>query len=51
MSWMVIVLLVLAAWLALKVVSVLFRLLLWAVVLALIWWLVHGYLGMPLWPF
>ncbi|WP_240126165.1 hypothetical protein [Thermomonas alba] len=51
MTWVGVVLLVLCVWLALKVVGVLFKLLLWAVVIAALWWFIHPYLGLPLLPF
>lgn len=51
MSWIGIVLLVLLVLVAVKVAGVLFKLLLWAAVVAVAWWFVHPYLGLPLLPF
>lgn len=50
MSWVGIVVLVLGAWLALKVAGVLFKLLLWAVAVVGVYWFAAPYLGLP-WPF
>lgn len=50
MNWVAIVLVVLCVWLVMKVAGVLVKLLLWAVVIAALWWCVHPYLGLPLLP-
>lgn len=46
--WIVILIVVLGAWLALKTVGLLFRLALWAVVLGALYWLLAPHLGLPL---
>lgn len=51
MSWIGIVLLVLAVLVAIKVAGAMLKLLLWLVVAAGLWWLAHPYLGLPLLPF
>lgn len=47
MSWIALVVLVIAAWLAFKAVGLVVRLLLWAVVLLAAWWLLAPLLGLP----
>lgn len=47
MSWIALIVLVIAAWLALKAVGLLVRLLLCAVVLALAYWFLAPHLGLP----
>jgi len=51
MNWVAIVLIVLGVWLALKVASALVKLMLWTVALLAVWWFIHPYLGLPLFPF
>jgi hypothetical protein len=46
--WIVILIVVLGAWLALKTVGLLVRLALWAVVLGALYWLLAPHLGLPL---
>ena len=48
MSWIAILVLVIAAWLALKAVGLVVRLLLWAVVLGAAYWFLAPYAGLPL---
>lgn len=50
MSWLGILLAIVAAWLAIKVLGFLLKLALWAVVLFGIYWFVAPELGLPL-PF
>jgi hypothetical protein len=50
MSWMGIVLVVVGLYLALKVAGFFMKLLMWAVVLAGLYWLASPYLGLPM-PF
>ena len=47
MSWVAILVLIVCIWLAFKVVGVLFKIVLWAVVLVGLYWLVAPFLGMP----
>ena len=47
MSWIAILVLIVCIWLAFKVVGVLFKIVLWAVVLVGLYWLVAPFLGMP----
>ena len=47
MSWVAILVLIVCIWLAFKVVGVLFKVVLWAVVLVGLYWLVAPFLGMP----
>lgn len=48
MSWIAILVLVIAAWLAIKAVGLVVRLLLWAVVLGAAYWFLAPHLGLPL---
>lgn len=48
MSWIALLVVIVAAWLALKAVGLVVRLLLWAVVLAAAYWFVAPLLGLPL---
>lgn len=50
MSWIAAVLLVLVVLVAVKVAGAMLKLLLWLVVAAGLWWLVHPWLGLPLLP-
>jgi hypothetical protein len=45
--WIVVLVVVIGAWLALKAVGLLVRLALWVVVLGALYWLVAPYLGLP----
>lgn len=47
MSWVALLVLVVAAWLAFKAVGLFVRLLLWVVVLGLAYWLLAPHLGLP----
>ena len=47
MSWVGILLVIVCIWLAFKVVGVLFKVVLWGLVLVGIYWLVAPFLGMP----
>lgn len=47
MTWVGIVLLVLGIWLAVKVAGLVMKLLLWAVIIGVAWWLLAPYLGLP----
>jgi hypothetical protein len=47
MSWVAILVLIVCIWLAFKVVGVLFKVVLWAVVLVGLYWLCAPFLGMP----
>lgn len=48
MSWIAILVLVVAAWLAIKAVGLFVRLLLWGVVLVAAYWFLAPHLGLPL---
>lgn len=48
MSWIAILVLVVAAWLAIKAVGLVVRLLLWAVVLGAAYWFLAPQFGWPL---
>jgi hypothetical protein len=50
MSWLGIVIVIIGIWLALKVVGVFFKLAMWALVLAGLYWFLAPHLGLP-WPF
>ncbi|MET0894185.1 MAG: hypothetical protein ABWY01_11560 [Pseudoxanthomonas sp.] len=50
MSWVAMVLVVVGVYLALKVAGFAFKLLLWAVVIGIVYWLLAPMLGLPL-PF
>lgn len=50
MSWLAIVLIVIGVWLAIKLVGVVLKLAMWALVLFGLYWLAAPYLGLPL-PF
>ena len=47
MSWVGILLVIVCIWLAFKVVGVLFKVVLWGLVLVGIYWLVAPWFGMP----
>lgn len=47
MSWIGIVVVVVAGWLALKAVGLVVKLALWALVLFGLWWFLAPYLGLP----
>lgn len=47
MNWIGWVVLLLALWLAFKVAGVLFRVLLWVLVIGLLYWLLAPLLGLP----
>lgn len=47
MSWVGLLVLVIAVWLAFKAVGLFFRLALWVLVIALAWWLLAPHLGLP----
>lgn len=47
MSWVALLVLVVALWLAFKAVGLFVRLLLWVVVLGLAYWLLAPHLGLP----
>jgi hypothetical protein len=49
MSWLGIILVIVAAYFAFKVAGFVLKLLLWAVVIIGLYWLVAPYLGLP-WP-
>ena len=50
MSWLAIAVIVVVVWLALKVVGALFKLALWGVALAAVYWFLAPLLDWP-WPF
>ncbi|WP_187770623.1 hypothetical protein [Cognatilysobacter lacus] len=47
MSWIAIIIILVGLWLAFKAVGVVVRLLIWAVVIAAVYWLVAPHLGLP----
>lgn len=47
MSWLAIVVAVVAIWLAIKMVGALMKMLFWAIALAALYWLAAPYLGLP----
>lgn len=49
MNWLGLVLMVLAGWAALKVVGMLFKLVLWVVVIGAAYWFLAPHMGWP-WP-
>ncbi len=47
MSWIAIIAIILGIWLAIKVVGAAFKLAVWLVVVALAYWFLSPYLGLP----
>jgi hypothetical protein len=50
MSWVAILLIVVGLWLALKVVGVVLKVVLWGAAIVAVYWLLAPHFGLP-WPF
>lgn len=48
MSWIAIIVILVGLWLAFKAVGMLVRLVIWAVIIAAVYWLVAPHLGLPM---